>query len=166
MRIRYLIAVLTIALLLGGCSSTPAQSHEQHAQAQTDQSQLHTHGSSVSKLGLQPAVLDNVQEVVDVARIEDGKLIEVDLLNTMGALHGIFAIPSEGTVLITIEGKNVAWSDKPTDYPVSATIPGPVRREGPRLRMSAEQLEKLFAVYFPNGKVEVRDGKLQFTTGR
>jgi len=133
---------------------------------QSGHAPLHTEGSPTSKLGLQPATVDGVTQVNDVALIKDGQLVEVDLLNTVGALGGIFAIPREGTVLITIEGKNLAWSETATDYPVQATIPGPVTRNGGRLRMSAEQLRQLITFYFPAGKMDVKDAKLHFTTGR
>lgn len=156
-----LAAALAFAVLLAGCSKHDMS----HEQAAAPEAAAHNHGSAVSKLGLQPAVLDGIQETNDVALIENGKLVEVDLLNTIGTLHGIFAIPKEGTVLITIEGKNVAWSDTPTDYPVKATIPGPVTRRGARVRMSAEQLQQLMAIYYPAGKIEVKENKLHLTTG-
>lgn len=164
--------VLIAALALGGCASAGA-SHDAaaHAAGQTTAAVTngamdHGHNPPGPKLGLQPAVLDGVEEMADAALIENGKLVEVDLIRVLGLVDGIFGLPKEGVALIRIEGVFVAWSDKETDYPVKGTVVGPVTRHENRVRMPAEQLWAMWKLYYPEGAVDVKDGKLHLTTGK
>lgn len=160
LRFRHVAPILVAVLLLGGC----AQGGQAH-RAESDQPGGHAHAPAGQSLGLKPAVVD-AMEFADVALIKDGKLAEVDLINTVVALHGLYAIPREGTVLITIDDRTVAWSEAPADYPVVGTIPGPVRYMENRLRMSGDQFAQLIALAFPKGSYELKDGKLVVATGR
>jgi hypothetical protein len=164
----FLAAILAAVLLLAGCAGAPTDQRTSPLPSNAPSTTAdHTHGPAKSKLGLAPGVIDGFQEVLDVALIADDKLVEVDLLNTVGMLHGIFAIPQEGLVIITHEGRAIAWGDVKTDYPIHGTIPGPVKRVDDRVRMSADQLQKLMTILFPGGgKIEVRQNKLHVTTGR
>jgi hypothetical protein len=160
------VPLLVSLVLLGGCSGHQASTHTAPSPAQSGETPLHAHGSTESKLGLQPAVIDGVMEATDVAVISHGALVGVDVANVIGALHGTLWNPTEQTVLFDFGEVYVAWSGTATDYPVKATIAGPVDRVNDRLRMTKEQFAALFAVYFPHGKFEVKDDKLIITTGR
>ncbi len=164
MRLARLSLIAIAAVLAVGCSSGP-KTNQAVAPAEQQQT-LHAHGSTASKFGLSPAVVDDLMEVTDSAVIKDGKLVEVDLPITLDGLHGSLYAPKEGLVLITIDEKVVAWSEKPTDYPVIGQVQSPVRYVENRLRMPAEDFTKLYAMYFPQGKIAVKDGKLYLTTGR
>ncbi len=165
-RLWCVVPLLVSLLVLGGCSGHQASTHAAPSQAQSGDSPLHAHGSTESKLGLQPAVIDGVMEATDVAVISHGALVGVDVANAISALHGTLWTPTEHTVLFDFGEVYVAWSDTATDYPVKATIAGPVDRVNDRLRMTSKQFADLFAIYFPKGKFEVKDDKLIITTGR
>lgn len=177
LRPMYVGLVLIAALALGGCSgagaSHDATAHNAAAQASaqtkaaaTNHAMDHGQNPPGPKLGLQPAVLDGVEEMADAALIKDGKLVEVDLIRVLGLVDGIFGLPREGVALIRIEGVFVAWSEQETDYPVKGTVLGPVTRHENRVRMPAEQLRAMWKLYYPEGTVDVKDGKLQLTTGK
>jgi glucose/arabinose dehydrogenase len=169
----YVGLVLIAALALGGCSGAGA-SHDAAAHTASTQtpaaaanhSMDHGQNPPGPKLGLQPAVLDGVEEMADAALIKDGELVEADLIRVLGLVDGIFGLPKEGVALIRIEGVFVAWSEKETDYPVKGTVLGPITRYENRVRMPAEQLRTMWKLYYPEGTVGVKDGKLHLTTGK
>ncbi|MDF2627779.1 MAG: hypothetical protein K0R39_1610 [Symbiobacteriaceae bacterium] len=171
MRPVYVVSVLVTALVLGGCASA---SHDAAAHSAAGQTAVvaaghagdHGQNPPGPKLGLKPAVLDGVEEMADAALIENGELVEVDLIRVLGLVGGMFGLPKEGVALIRIEGVFVAWSEGETDYPVKGTVRGPIIRRDSRVRMPAEQLQALWAIYYPQGSVGVKDGKLQLTTGK
>lgn len=160
------VPLLVSLILLGGCSGHQAATHAAAPQEQSGNTPLHAHGSTESKLGLQPAVVDGIMEVTDVAVISHGALVGVDVPNLIGALHGNLWSPNEQAVLFDFDGYWIAWGDGATDYPVKKTVAGPVDRVNDRLRMTTQQFADLFAICFPNGKVEVQGDKLIITTGR
>lgn len=97
-------------------------------------------------------VLDG-RELPRAASITGKTGFRVDAKILVEELQGEIVSPSEGTVLITLQGKRIVWSWAESDLPHDIHIKAAPRYDNGVLTLYGKPLSDLIKAVFPEGKV-------------